>query len=117
MKNIHFGLLNLRIPVTPDTSGDILPIIQDDRTEEERETHDYIVIGYDPGMSGWGGAENRISYAGWACRVEDVLTVKKWVKSRGDIVGTHVVRSIRPKYNNSHVHVYVVYEEHPALEK
>ena len=41
--------------------------IQDDRTEQEKETHIYFVQAYDKFLSGWGNAKEGKSYFTWAC--------------------------------------------------
>lgn len=42
-------------------------ILKDDRTEEQKITHRWLVIATDSFMSGWGEARGGRSYAAWAC--------------------------------------------------
>lgn len=90
----------------------------DDRTEPQKETHPIIVAGTDSFMSFWGQAAGGLSYAGWACRHEDLVSVERWVRSRTDMKRVRVVGSDwKPKGSRiKHVHIYVVKEDHPALE-
>lgn len=41
-------------------------IVKDDRTEEQRATHRWLVVATDRFMSGWGHAEGGTSVCGWA---------------------------------------------------
>ena len=50
----------------------VMAIIKDDRTEEEKRSHAILVIGTDKFMSGWGLAKGGLSYAAWACKKDDV---------------------------------------------
>jgi len=88
----------------------------DDRTIEQKKTHPYIVLATDKFMSGWGQARNGSSYAGWACRHEDLPKVERWVSARGEMVRVRIVLgNYRPRAMNGHCHIYVVNENHPAL--
>jgi len=87
----------------------------DDRTEEERLTHSCIVVGTDSFMSGWGRARGGVSYAGWACRYDDMNKVERWVSSRSDMKRVRVVGSDYRPRGTGHCHIYVVNEGHPAL--
>jgi hypothetical protein len=87
----------------------------DDRTPEEKTTHPIIVVGTDSFMSGWGEAKGGVSYAGWACRHDDVDRVKSWVSSRPEMKRVRIVgNSWRPK-GVGHTQVYVVHDDHPSL--
>lgn len=89
--------------------------IVDDRTKEEKITHPIIVVGTDSFMSGWGEAKGGVSYAGWACREEDLGKVHAWVLSRSEMKRVRIVgNNWRPR-GVGHTHVYVVQEKHPAL--
>ena len=93
-------------------------ITVDDRTPEQKQSHTWIVKGRDKCLSGWGGAEGGSSYAGWACKPDDVDQVEQWVRSRGDIQRVFVCT---PGYHlsggkNDHYHIYVVNENHPAKQ-
>ena len=92
----------------------------DDRTPAERTTHPILIVGTDSFMSGWGKAEGGTSYAAWACRQEDERAVLEWVERRGDMKRVRVTFDLpsapyRPK-GRGHLHIYVVREDHPALE-
>ncbi|MBM3493287.1 MAG: hypothetical protein FJX72_03035 [Armatimonadetes bacterium] len=88
---------------------------QDDRTPEQRATYRLGVAATDRFMSGWGGAAGGTSVACWACRADDIPTVERWVRSRGEMRYVRVVslRNYRPRC--AHLHVYVVEPGHPAL--
>ena len=88
-----------------------MPII-DDRTSEQLATHPVLVGGHDTFMSGWGLAKGRRSYAFWACRPENVATVRGWVDSRSDIEVTEFDHGS----DNDLKHIYVVCDNHPALD-
>jgi hypothetical protein len=82
--------------------------IRDDRTETQRETHRWAVIGTDPFMSGWGGAQGGASYAGWACTSADADACLRMVRRRGDMLRVRLVSL--PGYRASgaaHCHIYV----------
>lgn len=87
---------------------------QDDRTLEQMETHPYLVGGRDRFLSGWGKALDG-SWAFWACTLDDVHEVEKWVENRGDITHRTVRITVPYKRGESHVRVYVVGPDHPAL--
>ena len=91
--------------------------IVDDRTEEQKITHNWFIIGTDRYLSGWGEAKGGYSYAVWACRPKDRAKVRQWVENRGDMKR---IREAFGKYRPNprycaHCHIYVVTEEHPAL--
>lgn len=91
-------------------------VLKDDRTEAERLTHTDVIIGRDTFLSGWGHAENKISFAGWACEPQYAQVVKAWVKSRSDMRNVKIVSSdYEPSGSNWHYHIYVVNEGHPSL--
>lgn len=94
--------------------------VQDDRTDEQRETHPCLVVGTDSFLSGWGGAEGGASVAAWACSPDDLQTVERWVRNRSDMKRVRVVYDgpncktrYKPK-RAAHFHVYVVTDNHPA---
>ena len=67
-------------------------------------------------MSG-GHAESGASYAGWACRDQDISRVESWVRSRREM---RRVRIVGPGYRPNpdycaHYHVYVVTDNHPSI--
>ena len=91
-------------------------IYRDDRTKEERDTHPVIVLGTDSFMSGWGKCRDGTSYAGWACRYEDLDKVLRWVHSRSEMKRVRTVCSdYRPGSLPGDCHIYVVNEGHRSL--
>ena len=95
-------------------------IIEDDRTQEQKETHTCLIIGTDSFMSGWGKAQGGVSYAAWACRHEDSFKVLEWVENRKEMKRVReVYETKKSKYNpkgKGHCHIYVVTEGHVSLE-
>lgn len=89
-------------------------MIQDDRTPDQKLTHTVVIGGTDRFMSGWGHAAGGTSVAGWACRPEDAKTVLEWVERRGDMKR---VRQLGSRPRGTHVHIYVVDESHPSVER
>lgn len=99
---------------------EVPPIVQDDRTDGQRATHRYLVVGTDRFMSGWGGARGGTSVAAWACTSGDLRQVEAWVRGRSDMMRVRVVvdsprRRYRAPRGAAHVHVYVVDAGHPAI--
>jgi len=102
-------------------------MIKDQRTDKERETSNYFVMGRDTFLSGWGEAENTYSYAVWFCETKEQHKVlKKWVKNRGEMVNIESGDAL--KFNNyvktrfAHpnickLHIYGTGRYHPAYEK
>ena len=93
-------------------------IIVDDRTEEQKKTHNVLIVGTDKFLSGWGQAEGGASYAAWACRPEDKYQVERWVRNRGDMLRVREVGSnYRPNSRYCvHFHIYVVDDNHSAIK-
>lgn len=92
--------------------------INEKRTPAELEELTVIVLGTDRFLSGWGGAEGGMSYAGWACRPEDLDAVEEWVEARGDMKRVRVVTNdYRPGPGCAHLTIYPVRPGHPALEE
>ena len=91
-------------------------IRQDDRTQEQKKTHIALVTATDKFLSGWGEAKGGLSKCAWACKPEHFDKVFKWVSNRTDMkyVSYHV-NNWYPK-NYEHLHIYVVEENHPALQ-
>lgn len=95
--------------------------VEDDRTEEQRQTHSVLIVGDDDFMTRWGHSCGKVgrsgkSRAAWACRPEDADTVEKWVRSRGDM--KRVRRAARAyAKRGDHIHIYLVGEQHIALGK
>jgi len=92
---------------------------QDDRTQEQKQTHPLIVIGTDSFLSNWGKASDGNSYAGWACTYGDLAQVEAWVEARGKMKRVRVVAGdYRPNARNcTHCHIYVVHENHPSISR
>jgi len=89
--------------------------LQDDRTQQQKESHNVIVVGTDTFMSGWGKAGSGKSYAGWACKPQHLPFVQKWVESRSDMKRVRVVDGNYRPSGDGHCHIYVADEGHPAL--
>ncbi len=89
--------------------------VRDDRTEEQKQTHTWIVAGTDRILSGWGLAADGKSIAAWACLPENRHKVLAWVEARTDMSRVReVVGHYRPS-GKGDCHIYVVDAEHPAL--
>ena len=89
-----------------------MAFIQDDRTQAQRKTHTWLVVGTDSFMSGWGEAKGGLSYAAWACMPEDRHAVYSWVTMRGDMKRVREVcdypdNPYRPNRRCVHLHIYV----------
>jgi hypothetical protein len=88
----------------------------DDRTPEQKKTHNYIVLGTDSFMSGWGEAKNGTSYAGWACEEKHLNRVESWVRNRSGMKRVRIVAGdYKPPSINGHCHIYLVNENHPSI--
>ena len=91
--------------------------LEDDRTQEQVQSHYILIGGTDRFMSGWGKAEGGKSYAFWACRPDDERNVMEWIERRGDIQRIRTVgNDYRPK-GKGHCHIYVVNENHPSVSR
>jgi hypothetical protein len=92
-------------------------IREDDRTDEQKQTHNVLVKGKDTFLSGWGGAEGGASVAAWACTPDDMYQVERWVRNRGDMRYVDIVPdTYRPPRSTAHYHIYVADENHPSLQ-
>ena len=60
-------------------------IIDDKRTQEQKDNHDFLVVGTDSFMSGWGCASKGSSYAAWGCSGDDLDDCMDRVKSRSEM--------------------------------
>ena len=90
--------------------------LQDDRTQEEKQTHVCLIGGTDIFLSGWGLAAGGASYAFWACEPKHAHQVMQWVQNRHDIMRIRQVsRDYRPS-GRGHCHIYTVNEGHNALK-
>lgn len=84
----------------------------DDRTQEEKKTHNYLVTATDTFLSGWGDASCGLSKVAWACESKDVGNVLKWVEGRSDTRNVRVITGKWYPRNAVHVQIYVVHENH-----
>lgn len=87
----------------------------DDRTAEQKKTHTVLVTATDTFMSNWGKAKGGKSKVAWACEPDKVGKVLAWVLERKEM------RYVNVQYGGwypkaAHVHIYVVTDEHPALQ-
>lgn len=83
-------------------------IFVDERNTEQKKTHTVIILMTDSFMSGWGGAGNGHSYAGWAVRPEMTQTMFVRIKSRGDAKRVIIVSGdYKPPLIEGHCHIYV----------
>lgn len=88
----------------------------DDRTDDQKKTHRFLVTATDKFMSGWGEAKGGKSKCAWACLPEHVDHVERWVRARPEMKYVNVTTNTKWRgYPAAHVHVYVVDEGHPAL--
>ena len=89
--------------------------VRDDRTPRQRDTHNWLVIGTDKFLSGWGKAEGGASYAVWACKPEDRLRVLAWVENRSDMKRVREATGPYRPSGKGDCHIYVVDDGHPAI--
>lgn len=92
---------------------------QDDRTDEQRATHQYAVVAHDKCLSGWGGARGGKSWCGWACEtLTDAKKAAEWVRNRSEMRRVRVVHLKRYRVPRSaaHFHLCVTGPDHPALQ-
>jgi len=88
-------------------------IVKDDRTKEQKLTHQWAVIGTDRILSHWGKAFGGMSYAGWAFdrsgkhgkRTQDECL--EWVKSRTDMQRVRLVYLPTYRPTAAHTHIYL----------
>ena len=102
-------------------------MIEDRRTEEQKQKLKYFVMGTDTFLSGWGQAKDAISYAVWFCETEEQhKKLKSFVKSRPEmtriILGTaeSFERMLERKplmAEKNHISIYATDEKHIAFEK
>jgi len=91
---------------------------QDDRTTEQKKTHNMAVVAKDKFMSGWGGSSGGASRCAWACdNRADLHTIKNWVDDRDEMIYVNIIEldTYRPPSNTAHFHIYVVEKDHPAI--
>lgn len=90
--------------------------IKDRRTDEQKKTLTYLVVGTDSFMSGWGEARDGASYAAWACKPEHVDNVLDKVEARDDMKRVRVVTEpYSPQC--AHLSIYPIHDEHPYAPK
>ena len=92
-------------------------MIQDDRTEAQKSTHVWGVVGTDRFMSGWGEASGGMSYAVWACDSEGstLRDLEYKVEQRGDMDRVRIVYLPDYRPRAAHTHIYVHTKSHPAF--
>ncbi len=87
----------------------------DDRTEEQKKTHTWLVTATDRFMSGWGHASEGTSKCAWACRtLGEAQQVLAWVESRDEMKYVNLT-SGKWYPRAAHVHIYVADQTHPAI--
>lgn len=81
---------------------------RDDRTEEQKKTHALAFVGTDSFMSGWGGAEGGMSYAGWAFKDGELNQCESMINHRSDMKRVRLVAldGYRPRAADTHIYVY-----------
>ena len=88
-------------------------IVKDDRTNAQKLTHQWAVIGTDRILSHWGKAIGGMSYAWWAFdrsgkhgkRTQDECL--EWVKSRTDMQRVRLVYLPTYRPTAAHTHIYL----------
>lgn len=92
--------------------------IQDDRTESEKLTHRFLIVGTDTFLSNWGmcgGSNYGPSYAAWACKEDLVDEMFDRISDRCDMKRVRIVvedhernpkQVYRPR-GPGHLHIYV----------
>jgi hypothetical protein len=80
---------------------------QDDRTPEQKKTHQWLVTATDRFLSGWGLAKGGLSKCAFACRdYNEAMDAYKWITKRGDMKYVNInTGKWYPKAK--HVHIYV----------
>lgn len=99
-------------------------IRQDDRTPEQRKTHQWAIVARDKFMSGWGEAKNGASRCAWAVPNEFIHDgrfdrLERWVRNRSEMVYVNVVKldTYKPPSGTAHFHIYVADASHPGVTK
>ena len=87
-------------------------MLQDDRTEAQKQTHRLAWVGTDSFMSGWGKAAGGASYAGWAYTYETVNACEDWVRQRGDMKRARLVALDGYRPSAAHTHIYIYDGQH-----
>jgi len=84
--------------------------LHDHRTKEQRKTHSVIVMMTDKFLSHWGvNRSGGKSYAGWACKPQDLSECEGIISQRGDAKNIRIVGGdYRPSATTpGHCHIYV----------
>jgi len=90
--------------------------INDERSTEQKKTHNILVTATDRFMSGWGLADGGSSKCAWACdSVKKAEKVFNWVKKRSEMKYVNIQHKKWNPKNAAHVSVYLVGDSHPAL--
>lgn len=92
-------------------------ITQDDRTPEQKQTHQWGIVAHDKCLSGWGGASGGASRCAWACDPSvNTDRVFNWVKSRREMRYVNLVdlSTYRCPRGTAHFHIYVCGPDHIA---
>ena len=96
-------------------------IIEDRRTEEQKEQLKYIVYAHDKFMSGWGQAKGGRSLCAWAVKSEsDKDKMLDWLERRSDMgrVDWDLSSEFDRKLNRktfAHCSILAITKEHPIL--
>ena len=92
--------------------------IVDDRSDAQKSTHVWGVVAKDKFMSGWGSASGGTSRCAWAVPSgASVERVFNWVSGRKEMRNVNIVNlnTYRAARGTAHFHIYVINENHPAL--
>jgi len=92
-----------------------MPILVDDRTEAQKQTHRLAVVGTDRFLSNWFKfdkncnivPDNNVSYAGWAFEDGQYAEVLAMMNGRGDMQRVRLVSLDGYKPTAKHTHIYV----------
>lgn len=88
----------------------------DDRNPLQKTTHNVLIAATDKFMSGWGMATGGSSFVAWACRPKDAPRVEAWVRNRPEMIRVRRVAKNWRGARAAQVHIYVVNDNHPALD-
>lgn len=84
-------------------------VIEDNRTEAQKLTHIWGVVGTDSFLSKWGDATNGSSYAVWACENDMVKleALEHKISQREDMKRVRIVYLPHYQPKATHTHIYV----------
>jgi hypothetical protein len=91
---------------------------QDDRTPEQKKTHQWAVVAKGKFMSGWGGAEGGDSRCAWATETHaNAERIRDLVAKRSEMRYVRIVhlKRYRAPRGTVHFHIYVANPGHPSL--